>query len=323
MRCFFCLEERDPSDEHVFPLAVGGKLITTRVCRDCNSTLGNSVDTQLINHPLITIKRELFQLVGNSGTVPSFVKHLKEGSLADEPTQRIKLVEDKATGKIVPRVLHSVTEAPINEREVMVTVTIDGRDGINPDQIAKIIRGQRKKAKMEPLSKDELDQKVAEVVAKGVKTKEGPTIKTSFDADLQGYKSALLKIAYELACLWLGDTYLDDPMAAQLRDVILDRVPGEASGIRGTMTLGTELAALSPWSSDKNGHIAFSLKTGNTVAIALRLFDIFYGVVPVTADGSRYVSDDGELKFIHMNPETGHMRQSSLLDEFARLSQFH
>ena len=36
MRCIFCLKERDPSLEHVFPAAIGGTLTIDRVCKPCN-----------------------------------------------------------------------------------------------------------------------------------------------------------------------------------------------------------------------------------------------------------------------------------------------
>ena len=37
MRCIFCDQERPGSEEHVFPLAISGRLITDRVCKPCNS----------------------------------------------------------------------------------------------------------------------------------------------------------------------------------------------------------------------------------------------------------------------------------------------
>jgi hypothetical protein len=57
MRCFFCLEEREPTEEHVFPHAIGGTLTIDRVCKPCNDFLGAKVDVLLTNHELILIKR--------------------------------------------------------------------------------------------------------------------------------------------------------------------------------------------------------------------------------------------------------------------------
>jgi hypothetical protein len=47
MRCIFCTNERPPSVEHVFPLAIGGHRTTDRVCKECNSTLGSRVDAAI------------------------------------------------------------------------------------------------------------------------------------------------------------------------------------------------------------------------------------------------------------------------------------
>ena len=57
MKCIICKEERNESDEHIIPEALGNKkLITKRVCKDCNNRLGYNVDDYLVNHPLV--KRE-------------------------------------------------------------------------------------------------------------------------------------------------------------------------------------------------------------------------------------------------------------------------
>ena len=45
MKCIICKEEKNESDEHIIPEALGNKkLITKRVCKDCNNRLGYNVD---------------------------------------------------------------------------------------------------------------------------------------------------------------------------------------------------------------------------------------------------------------------------------------
>jgi transposase, IS6 family len=68
MRCIFCLKERPGSEEHVFPLAIGGTLTTDRVCEPCNSTLGSRVDSALTDNFAVRIRRAELGLAGNSGT---------------------------------------------------------------------------------------------------------------------------------------------------------------------------------------------------------------------------------------------------------------
>jgi hypothetical protein len=59
MRCIFCLNERPGSKEHVFALAIGGRLTTDRVCEPCNSTLGSRVDAALSDFFSIRVRRTL------------------------------------------------------------------------------------------------------------------------------------------------------------------------------------------------------------------------------------------------------------------------
>jgi hypothetical protein len=66
MRCIFCLLERPRSVEHVFPLAIGGKLTTDRVCQQCNSTLGSRVDSALSDFPPVRQRRAELALAGNA-----------------------------------------------------------------------------------------------------------------------------------------------------------------------------------------------------------------------------------------------------------------
>jgi len=325
VRCFFCLEERPPSDEHVFPLAIGGKLVIDRVCRECNSTLGEKVDSKLTNHVFITMKREALGLAGNSGAVPTFVKHLKDGNLADDPNQRIKLIVNPKTGCIEPRMLFSVIETPIDDHTDLQTVFIDATDDVTPKKLEQIIQGQLKKAGMPPLPQDEIDRRVASILEAGPQKLEQPTIRTGFSVDLNAFRPALLKIAYELACLWLGETYLDDPMAANLRNCIFGRLTEKGSGIKGKIFMDDAASVFQPWFSGKNCHLAYSMVARNGICVALKVFDAFSAVITVTDDKARYLSNDYDpaaIRFIHIDTESGAMRQSSFIDEVERLARF-
>ena len=45
MRCIICDSEKDGSKEHIIPEAMGNsKLITYKVCEECNNKLGSKVD---------------------------------------------------------------------------------------------------------------------------------------------------------------------------------------------------------------------------------------------------------------------------------------
>jgi len=70
MLCIFCSEERSPSLEHVFRLAIGGTITMNRVCRECNSTLGRRVDAALSDFLPIRIRRAKLGLAGNGEADP-------------------------------------------------------------------------------------------------------------------------------------------------------------------------------------------------------------------------------------------------------------
>ncbi len=56
----------------------------------------------------------------------------------------------------------------------------------------------------------------------GAQTIEHPEVFYRLKFDMASIRRGILKIAYELAFLWLGESYLDDPMAAILRSVVRD-----------------------------------------------------------------------------------------------------
>ena len=72
MQCIFCSEERSPSVEHVFPLAIGGTITTDRVCLKCNSELGTRVDAALSDFFPVRMRRAKLALAGNEGTPPAW-----------------------------------------------------------------------------------------------------------------------------------------------------------------------------------------------------------------------------------------------------------
>jgi hypothetical protein len=46
-----------PSDEHIFPDAIGGTLIIDRVCAGCNHTVNGAADEALTKHTLVRMAR--------------------------------------------------------------------------------------------------------------------------------------------------------------------------------------------------------------------------------------------------------------------------
>lgn len=149
MRCFFCLHDREPSCEHIFPKAIGGLLSTDRVCKRCNDRLGAEVDVLLTDHQFVVSERWRLGLAGNSGKVPdAVVEMLGKGVMAGDPEQRIRMVKNKATGKYEPRTLYRERMVTLPDGSQALEVIIDASGGA--DEVRKIIGRTRARASCRP-----------------------------------------------------------------------------------------------------------------------------------------------------------------------------
>src|ERR1700678_3518882 len=154
MRCIFCSNERPPSLEHVFPLAIGGHITTDRVCRECNSTLGSRVDAALCDFLPIRQRRAELGLAGNALASPGRFE-LLEGvvSLAGSDGGRLRVTFDEATNKLDLRRLYQASDVVTPDGQKVRQIIIDARD---KDQIPTIIKRERQRHGLPPLSSKEL-----------------------------------------------------------------------------------------------------------------------------------------------------------------------
>lgn len=171
------------SDEHIIPEALGGKIHSYRVCKDCNSKLGSNVDNHIIDHWLAQAFRYQFKLKGYSGKIPNPL--VGDGTLADGT--RVKTVADKS-GVITVKYLP--TKPNVSNDGMSFSFSVDKADYKEVEKI---------KAKMiKRIGIDTSKYKVKEEVKH--QTIEKPEVKTSFTIDILNYKISLLKVAYEFAC---------------------------------------------------------------------------------------------------------------------------
>jgi hypothetical protein len=299
MRCIFCLNEKLPGNEHVFPRAIGGTLCTDRVCDagatgtpSCNSKLGTAVDAPLVDHPLVVVRRWQLKLASYSGKVPDAVYALlgRGGVLANDPSQKVHLVPDE-TGQLRPRLVYNKkTDLPGDAKQHQIVIDASG----GATEIRKIVqrelaRAHRDNPAIEVPTDAKIDQ-IVETTLQGVQTIEQPEVFYNLKFDMTSFQRGIYKIAYELAFMWLGESYLDDPMAAKLRSVVLDGVDAKSIGIRGTIQAGGEIDTLRFWAADKNSHVAFSSVDSGVMAVTVKIFDIFSAKIVVSEDAAKYGS---------------------------------
>jgi hypothetical protein len=156
MHCIFCLQERPPSLEHIFPLAIGGTITTDRVCAACNSMLGSRVDAALCNFLPIRVRRGELGLAGHGREPPSqFDILLGDQKLVGPEANRIRTTVNKATGKLDHRQLYHAADVILPDGRKARQITLDVRD---QDQIPKVIQRERKRHNLPPLTEEELEQ---------------------------------------------------------------------------------------------------------------------------------------------------------------------
>jgi len=320
MKCIFCLEEKPESEEHVFPLAIGGSLVTDRVCRECNSFLGSKIDTGLTDFAPIRWKRGEFGLAGNSGTPPSPFNILDgEAKLIDDPDRRLKVRYNPETEQLDIESLYHKREVQLPDGTTAVQITVDEKERAN---IPKMIQRVRKRNGMALLT----DQQMAEFLENlEVQEIKQPTFVLRQTIKFTYLRQAMLKIVYELAFMWLGEAYLCDPQAALIRDAILDPTTDKAKDIPGMAGLIPENnSAFSIWESHPTHHLAYGMPIGEQVAIAIRVFDLLEAVIPVTDHAEKYISNmtiQKELRFLVMDATSVAKYESSFLEETARIGR--
>lgn len=314
MICIFCLEEQAPSVEHVFPLAVGGRLKTERVCERCNSTLGSRVDSALCDFLPIRHRRAELRLAGNTGRPPGLFELLTgEAKLVGEDGGRVRTAFDEATGSLVQTRLYSARETTTPDGQKIRQITIDAKDR---DQIPTIIQRERKRYGLRPLSDSELAVAASNCT---VSTVAPVVIQKNISVSFAYLRHAMFKIAYELAFLWLGDSFLDDPLAAELRTAICSEDVHSTDNLYGWVDFAPGCAAFDAfWIPHHAHHLAYSNVFANQYVVAVRVFDIYAAVIPVSRDLKH--SDPEKRRFLVQDAASGKMVDTTFAEEQQRLT---
>jgi len=233
--------------------------------------------------------------------------------MADDPEQKVRFVPDSKTGQLAPQVLYKSIRKTLDNGTDVVQITIDARQ---VGEIEKIIQRVHRREDLPLLSDEEIQAQIGATKANMGRIDQ-PEVKFGLEVDIWNYHRAVFKIAYELAWLWLGDEYLDDPVAEQLRNMILKDA---RDGIKGKVQFGADIAPLAPWKDEPNVHIGFCSGVGHAICISVRIFDSICGAVSVSETADRYPTI-GNGNFVMIDPQTGVSRNTTLADELVRVVQ--
>ena len=149
-----------------------------------------------------------------------------------QPTRRseIQLVADPTTGVVTPKMMYHARRTETEDGATSVQITLDESD---IEQVRTIVQRERRRAGMDPMPESEIQDLFAKI-RQNTHTLEQPQVRYDVKVDIFHYQRAVCKIIYELACIWLGDSYLDDPVAQQFRDIVL---LGKEEAIAGRIQL--------------------------------------------------------------------------------------
>lgn len=201
--CIICGQCKESSLEHIIPKALGNEdLKTYDVCKDCNSKLGDNVDSYLNNHFLIQMIRQALGIAGQSGKIPN---PFKNGT--DESGQRIRVDQDYKP-HVIP---HSESD---NSKLRIVAETKE----------QAIEMGLKTLKRMN--ASDELIQDFLQKVKEAPTQETSPTLSYDVEIDFSRLYLAALKMAYEYAYLKLGESYRTDPTAEEIRKILYDATKG-------------------------------------------------------------------------------------------------
>jgi hypothetical protein len=289
MLCIVCMtmkQRRTSGCEHVVPYALGGSFTIDRVCLDCDNRFGNTADAGLVNLTTIERRRAELELAGQSGVVPDPVKRTLKRKLVGmhDAKHRLVLQEGSRPGEVVAKTMPYVEFAVQHFLEG--TLIQSARVYIDPSDAdkAELAKSALRKVGIN-------DEKVVERIAREFAASLEPAeylheFKLSVPVRVGGHQQGLLKIAYELAWYWLGDTWLDDPTAVAMRDSLNGRTP--KTQMFGTILDDPKAGVIAVAGDPRVVHFAYVSSFDNRLVLFVHIFDLVTAGFVVASDATKY-----------------------------------
>ena len=266
MKCIICRTERaDMTDEHVIPDSLGGYYHIYNVCKSCNSKLGDTVDSKLVNHYFCKFMRYINGIKGKSSSIPNPFSgtHL----LKDDPSRKVQLrinKEGKPQPYLIPEIKYVENENGIIES---FSISIDKSD---KNKLQGMLNKITKRIGI-PSIKVDID-------SLQVNSIENPTVSSRVSVDIKDFRIGLLKIAYEFAVDALPEYYLDN-QAIQISKALYT---GNLENLDSNCFMGTglehkmkeSLSFLLDFSSKKHYLFLINIK-GHGLICIIYLYDTF------------------------------------------------
>ena len=213
-QCIFCMNSKEDSEfnrEHIILEALGGKGdedICFNVCTSCNSSLGTRVDASLLNQSVTKYMRYILGIKGKTG-IPNPFKGI-ELTYADTPF--IGELKVNKEGEISGfRAKHKIYKSKGN------TIIVGPRKGF-----PAYVNSQLKQMGFSQLAEEEIWKGRIDLGETKVPHIECINIPEEMKEQYLIFAfPTMLKMAYEYCFVTLGENYLSDSLAIQIRDFLM------------------------------------------------------------------------------------------------------
>ena len=300
IKCIFCLEKAEASEEHVIPDSIGGRLVIKEVCKTCNSKLGKSVDGPFSSIWFVRLARFAARIGGKRNEIP-----FPFDGLGKNPDgTKVLLSKD-----LKPYTVSDVSVVP-KEDGVDVRIVVDASD---MTRLTEVLTNRLRKA-LHEIYPAWSDGNLNAVVAKVIERVPQAELASSHDPiaqqkviNLLDFKFEALKVAYEAWFRQFGYEWVEQSStAAMMRTAILNRDDTQKIGVG---LGGIDIPDLFP----PNGHAIILL---NYVCI-VSLFGVTCMIGCEGAD-SRFMLKEGDARIVYQEDADGPVKEILLAEYIGR-----
>lgn len=308
MKCIICMKEfanNDMSHEHIFPAGIGGSLVIENVCKNCNSLLGSKVDTYLTDLPPV-----LFFLFDNRIKVNGhFVNPFKRDLIDIYTGEKMRVSIDPKTGNLLSpeRVSYPIEERIENGKHIYIVIVPLSQEHIGYEIIQKrMFRNHNINIGI---------KQIKQVVKKSSVPTYTPTLKYKIATHYEKALFALVKIAYEMSYYWLGEAYLTDSYARQLRRALKHQTYDKHKDFIKYILSSNDRFIKHSLTS----HAAILVKRKNELYVFIDLFDIMTVGVKVSEKAQRYnYKTLNCIPYVIIDAVSKQFYNTNLVDEFTK-----
>lgn len=263
--CIICRENKDNlSDEHVIPDAIGGYYHIYTVCKECNSKLGQNIDSKLVKHPFTSFMRYKLGIKGKTGKIPNPFEGTH--TLDNEPDTNVRLDIDP-DGNLVTRILPKVLTSYDENGKLLIRIQLDKSDEHEYEKI------RNKILKRMGINSNEYIINNLDTVEHTIQ----PVIKVEQTVEFNEFRIAFLKIAYEFAVDTIPG-FFEENDAREISEVLLNANTKDIDKYFGNNWL--DKISLEPFEHlidfEKKRHILILTNIGNLGFVCIiSLYNLF------------------------------------------------